>query len=157
MASAPGPKRDLLFWRHLPGLRSRLRLSNTGDASKTSRASPGDRAAQESPEAASTQWCAVADQIRPNVPKLTTIMEDAEPYVLAYMTFPKEHRPKLHPTARSSAFNGEINRRTDVVGILPNNEAIIGLVGTILLDNRTINGPCNAPVNDAGNHQPDER
>ncbi|TGS51915.1 IS256 family transposase, partial [Mesorhizobium sp. M3A.F.Ca.ET.201.01.1.1] len=54
--------------------------------------------AQETPEAASAQWRAVADQIRPKVPKLATIMDEAEPDVLAYMTFPKEHRTKLHST-----------------------------------------------------------
>jgi transposase-like protein len=54
--------------------------------------------AQETPEAASLQWRAVADQIRPKVPKLATIMDAAEPDVLAYMTFPKEHRAKLHST-----------------------------------------------------------
>lgn len=58
--------------------------------------------AQETSEAASTQWRAVADQIRPKVPKLATIINDAEPDVLAYMTFPKEHRAKLHSTIRSS-------------------------------------------------------
>jgi len=54
--------------------------------------------AQETPEAASAQWRAVADQIRPKVPKLGAILDDAEPDVLAYMTFPKEHRAKLHST-----------------------------------------------------------
>jgi len=54
--------------------------------------------AQETPEAASAQWRTVADQIRPTVPKLAAIMDDAEPVVLAYMTFPKEHRAKLHST-----------------------------------------------------------
>jgi transposase-like protein len=54
--------------------------------------------AQETPEAASTQWRAVADQIRPKVPKLAAIMDDAEPDVLAYMTFPAAHRAKLHST-----------------------------------------------------------
>jgi len=43
--------------------------------------------AQETPEAASLQWRAVADQIRPKVPKLATIMDEAEPDVLVYMTF----------------------------------------------------------------------
>ena len=52
--------------------------------------------AWEAPEAASTQWRAVADQIRPMVPKLAVIMDDAEPDALAYMTFPKEHRGKPH-------------------------------------------------------------
>jgi len=50
--------------------------------------------AQETPEAASTQWRAVADQIRPKVPKLAAILDDA----VAYMTFPKEHRAKPHST-----------------------------------------------------------
>ncbi|NRQ18472.1 hypothetical protein BHMPCIPO_05736 [Ensifer sesbaniae] len=59
--------------------------------------------AQETPEAASAQWRAVADQIRPKVPKLAAIMDDAEEDVLAYMTFSKEHRAKLHSTTRSSA------------------------------------------------------
>ena len=54
--------------------------------------------AQETPEAASAQWRAVADQIRPKVPKLAAIMDDAETDVLAYMTFPREHRAKLHST-----------------------------------------------------------
>lgn len=66
--------------------------------------------AQETPQAASAQWRAVADQIRPKVPRLATIMDEAEQDVLAYMTFPKEHRasstrsiPSSASTARSSA------------------------------------------------------
>ncbi|ESY29086.1 IS256 family transposase [Mesorhizobium sp. LNJC391B00] len=90
--------------------------------------------AQETPEAASVQWRAVADQIRPKVPKLATIMDDAEPDVLAYMTFPKEHRAKLHSTNPIETLNGEIKRRTEVVGILPNDDAIVRLVGAILLE-----------------------
>ena len=90
--------------------------------------------AQETPEAASAQWRAVADQIRPKVPKLATIMDDAEPDVLAYMTFPKEHRAKLHSTNPIERLNGEIKRRTEVVGIFPNDEAIVRLVGAILLE-----------------------
>ncbi|WP_430702205.1 transposase, partial [Mesorhizobium captivum] len=90
--------------------------------------------AQETSEAASTQWRAVADQIRPKVPKLATIMDDAEPDVLAYMTFPKEHRAKLHSTNPIERLNGEIKRRTEVVGIFPNDDAIVRLVGAILLE-----------------------
>jgi transposase-like protein len=90
--------------------------------------------AQETPEAASIQWRAVADQIRPKVPKLATIMDDAENDVLAYMTFPKEHRLKLHSTNPIERLNGEIKRRTEVVGIFPNEDAITRLVGAILLE-----------------------
>ena len=48
--------------------------------------------AQDTAEAASTQWRAVADQIRPKVPKLATLMDEAEHDVLAYLSFPKERR-----------------------------------------------------------------
>ena len=73
----------------------RRRVLAAAAAATIALAAAGPAFAQETPEAASTQWRAVADQIRPKVPKLATIMDDAEPDVLAYMTFPKEHRAKL--------------------------------------------------------------
>jgi len=90
--------------------------------------------AQETAEAASSQWRAVADQIRPKVPKLAAIMDDAESDVLAYMTFPREHRVQLHSTNPIERVNREIKRRSEVVGIFPNDDAIIRLVGAILLE-----------------------
>lgn len=62
----------------------------------------------------------MADQVRPKLPKLTTLMDDAEPDMLPYMTFLKEHRTKLHSTNPIERLNGEIKRRTEVVGIFPN-------------------------------------
>jgi len=90
--------------------------------------------AQDTPEAAKMQWRQVADQLRPKLPKLSTLMDEAEVDVLAYMAFPKEHRTKLHSTNPLERLNGEIKRRTDVVGIFPNEDAITRLVGAILLE-----------------------
>ena len=90
--------------------------------------------AQETPEAASQQWRSVADQMRPKLPKLAALMDDAEPDVMAYMTFPREHRAKIYSTNPIERLNGEIKRRTQVVGIFPNEAAITRLIGAILLE-----------------------
>ena len=88
--------------------------------------------AQEDAVAAKAQWRQVADQLRPKVPKLAHLMDQAEPDVLAHMSFPKEHRTKLHSTNPLERLNGEIKRRTNVVGIFPNEAAITRLIGAIL-------------------------
>ena len=90
--------------------------------------------AQDDAGAARQQWRRVADQLRPKVPKLAALMDEAEPDVLAYMTFPQQHRAKLHSTNPLERLNGEIKRRTEVVGIFPNEAAITRLVGAILLE-----------------------
>jgi putative transposase len=94
----------------------------------------GTAFAQDDADAARKQWCTVADQLRPRVPKLVGFMDEAEADMLAFTTFPKEHRAKIHSTNPLERLNGEIKRRTDVVGIFPNEGAIVRLVGAILLE-----------------------
>lgn len=94
----------------------------------------GTAFAQDTPEAARSQWRAIADQLRPKLPKLATVMDDAEADVLANLGFPPAHRAKLHSTNPIERLNGEIKRRTEIVGIFPNEEAITRLIGAILLE-----------------------
>jgi putative transposase len=54
--------------------------------------------------------------------------------VLAYIGFPAEHWSKIHSTNGLERLNGEIKRRIEVVGIFPNDGAIVRLVGAILLE-----------------------
>jgi len=89
---------------------------------------------QDDADTARAQWRQVADQLRPKVPKLAAVMDEAEPDVLAFMSFPRDHRPKIHSTNPIERLNGEIKRRTEVVGIFPNEDAITRLVGALLLE-----------------------
>ena len=113
--------------------------------------------AQDSAEAAKTQWRRVADQLRPKLPRLAGFMDEAEADVLAYMDFPADHWSKIHSTNGLERLNGEIKRRTDVVGIFPNDEAIVRLVGAILLEQNDEWAVQRALIHDPRNHGRSER
>jgi putative transposase len=73
-------------------------------------------------------------QLQARLPKLAALLEDAEDDVLAFYAFPAEHWPKLRSTNPLERFNREIGRRTDVVGIFPDDPSLIRLVSMLAIE-----------------------
>jgi putative transposase len=90
--------------------------------------------AQETGAEAIAQWEVVADALREKQPKLGALMDASREDVLAYMDFPREHWPQIASTNPLERVNREIKRRADVVGIFPNDDAIVRLVGALMLE-----------------------
>ena len=90
--------------------------------------------AQDSKAEAEAQWADVADALREKQPKLGEMMDQSRDDVLAFMSFPKEHWKQIASTNPLERLNKEIKRRADVVGIFPNEAAIVRLVGALMLE-----------------------
>jgi putative transposase len=90
--------------------------------------------AQPNPEAASATWDTVRDQLSAGFPKIGPLMDDAKAEVLAFTAYPRSHWPKIWSTNPLERVNKEIKRRARVVGIFPNEPAVIRLVGAVLAD-----------------------
>ncbi|MBN9678875.1 IS256 family transposase [Salipiger bermudensis] len=90
--------------------------------------------AQESKADAEAQWNVVADALREKQPKLGALMDASCDDVLAYMSFPREHWTQIASTNPLERVNREVKRRADVIGIFPNDAAIVRLVGALMLE-----------------------
>ena len=78
------------------------------------------------------QWDLVRDDLAARYPKIGPLMDDAKSEVLAFAVFPREHWPKIWSTNPLERLNKQIKRRCRVVGIFPNEAAVIGLIGAVL-------------------------
>jgi putative transposase len=98
-----------------------------GATIRTVFAQPGAGGARE-------QWLRVSEGFRQRFARLSELMEEAEEDVLSYAAFPQEHWQKIWSNNPLERVNKEVKRRTNVVGIFPNEAAVIRLVGSVLCE-----------------------
>jgi putative transposase len=88
----------------------------------------------DSYDSARERVTAVIEQLTPLAPRVAELLADAEEDLLAFYRFPAEHWSKLRSTNPLERVNREIGRRSDVVGIFPNDAALVRLAGMLLIE-----------------------
>jgi putative transposase len=90
--------------------------------------------AQPDPVATRAHLRTVADTLAPRFPKVAELLLAAEVDVTAYADFPRAHHRKIASTNPLERVHKEIKRRSNVVGIFPDDASVIRLVGAVLLE-----------------------
>ncbi len=90
--------------------------------------------AQPDAEQVWAQHARVVEQLSEKFPDAANLLADAGPDVLAFTAFPKEHWKQIWSNNPQERLNKELRRRTDVVGIFPNRDAVVRLVGSVLAE-----------------------
>ena len=74
------------------------------------------------------------ERLHKPLPRVAALLEEAEEDLLAFYSFPSDHWPKLRSTNPLERVNREIGRRTDVVGIFPNDRSLIRLAASVVIE-----------------------
>lgn len=88
--------------------------------------------AQPSAEEVAAQFARVVEQLEERFPDVAAMLEDAAADITAFSTFPTAHWRQIWSNNPQERLNREIRRRSDVVGIFPDRESVIRLVGSVL-------------------------